>query len=121
MDLYIKEAAKLLQTTTRAIRFYEEKGLIYPQKDVDNDYRFFTEQDLLRLHTILALREIGIPVHEIKRLLNEDTMNIRKYLDIQRAALFEKWLEVRDMLRTLEEMMEQTEDGDVSAKEIHRL
>ncbi|WP_100013099.1 MerR family transcriptional regulator [Lentibacillus sediminis] len=121
MDLYIKDAAKLLQTTTRAIRFYEEKGLIYPQKAVDNNYRFFTDQDLLRLHTILALREIGIPVQEIKQLLSEEGMNTRKYLDIQRAALFEKWLEIRDMLGTIDGMVGRTEYSDFSMKDIHKL
>ncbi|MBY7144928.1 MerR family transcriptional regulator [Virgibacillus sp. NKC19-3] len=90
--MYIKDVANLMNTTSRAIRFYEEKGLISPQKDIFNDYRYFTEKDLLRLSTILALREIDVGVADIKKIFVGLDMSMKQYLDIQRAAMFEKWM-----------------------------
>ncbi|SET50363.1 putative AdoMet-dependent methyltransferase [Oceanobacillus limi] len=110
--MQIKEVANRLNTTTRTIRFYEEKGLIFPRKDTENDYRLFTEEDLIRLSTILALREIGIPVTEIKGILEKTDMNVKQYLDIQRSALYEKWMEMRDMIETIDVMVEKTTDGE---------
>ncbi|WP_373894170.1 methyltransferase domain-containing protein [Virgibacillus sp. CBA3643] len=119
--MYIKEVAKLVSTTPRAIRFYEEKGLISPQKDTYNDYRYFTEKDILRLSTILALREIDVGVADIKNLLEDSNMSMEQYLDIQRAAMVEKWMEMKDMIHTIDQMVERAGDEDYSIADIHEL
>ncbi|QKY70617.1 MerR family transcriptional regulator [Lentibacillus sp. CBA3610] len=109
--MHIKQAAKQLNTTSRTIRFYEEKGLIKPQKDADNDYRMFTDNDLLRLSTILALREIGMRIDTIKAILDDQDMNMTDYLNVQRSALFEKWIEMKDMIQTIDQMIERTTEN----------
>lgn len=118
--MQIKEAAMYLNTTPKAIRFYETKGLITPRKDEGNQYRYFSESDLYRLSTILALREIGVAVQDIKTILEDPNLSIRQYLDIQRSALFEQWLEMRDMIETIDEMLEQNWKND-SIEAIHQL
>lgn len=120
-SMHIKEVAAQLNTTPRSIRFYEEKGLISPVKDKGNDYRYFTEKDLLRLGTILALREIGVRVQDIKKLLEDPNMSMKQYLDVQRSALFEKWIEMKDMINTIDQMVEHTEDENYAVEEIHKL
>ncbi|WP_161493807.1 MerR family transcriptional regulator [Virgibacillus necropolis] len=116
--MYIKEVAKRLNTTPRSIRFYEEKGLIFPEKDVENDYRSFTESDILRLSTILALREIGISISNIGKILQNPEMGMNDYLTIQRSALFEKWIEMKDMIETIDQMMDGTDVDTYSIEEI---
>lgn len=101
----IKEAANRLNTTPRTIRFYEEKGLVQPEKG-ENDYRYYNEADLWKLQTILALREVGMSTSKIKITL-QDENEVRKYLNMQRSALFEEWLEIKDMISTLDQMLEQ--------------
>lgn len=119
--MHIKEVAKRLNTTPRSIRFYEEKGLISPEKNVENDYRSFSENDILRLSTILAMREIGIPVVNIGKILQTPDMSMKDYLNIQRSTLFEKWIEMKDMIETIDQMMEQTKDNKYSIEEIFQL
>ncbi|WP_077329493.1 MerR family transcriptional regulator [Virgibacillus siamensis] len=119
--MQIKEVADKLNTTTRTIRFYEQKGLITPEKDTDNDYRTFTDTDILRLSTILALREIGMSVENIKQILHNPDMSMSDYLNVQRSALFEKWIEMKDMIGTLDTMIAQTADGNYSINEIFEL
>ncbi|MEN2767149.1 MerR family transcriptional regulator [Ornithinibacillus xuwenensis] len=119
--MQIKEAAKLLNTTPKTLRFYEEKGLIAPSKDDANQYRYFSESDLYRVSTILALREIGVPVKEIKVLLEKQSMSIKQYLDIQRSALYEQWIEMRDMILTIDQMVEQVEPNLHSQEVLHQL
>lgn len=114
----IKEAAKILNTTTKTLRFYESKGLITPEKDENNQYRIYTEYDLYRINTILALREIGVSVEEIKTLLNNPNLSMSQYLDIQRSALFEQWIEMRDMIETIDQMLD---SGSNSVDNIHQL
>lgn len=115
--------AKILNTTPKAIRFYENKELIFPEKDEANGYRIFTENDLLRLSTILSLREVGFQVKDIKELLEDPDMSITQYLNVQRLALFEKWIEMKDMLNTLDHMIKHTENGNDADPmiDIHRM
>ncbi|SEP68808.1 putative AdoMet-dependent methyltransferase [Virgibacillus subterraneus] len=116
--MQIKEVAKQLNTTSRAIRFYEQKGLISPKKDTENHYRIYSEKDLLRLSTILALREIGMRIENIKRILDDPNMCMKDYLNVQRSALFEKWIEMKDMINTIDKMVEQTADDNYQARDI---
>lgn len=108
--MHIKEVAKQLNTTPRTIRFYEEKGLITPRKEAGNEYHTFTDKDMLRLSTILALREVGMPINVIKGVLDNPDMGMNDYLNVQRSSLFEKWTEIRDMLHTIDQMIEKTSD-----------
>ncbi|WP_164667452.1 MerR family transcriptional regulator [Virgibacillus doumboii] len=119
--MQIKEVAKQLNTTPRSIRFYEQKGLISPEKEAGNDYRIFSEKDLLRLSTILALREVGMTVENIKSTLEDPDMSMKDYLNVQRSALFEKWIEMKDMIDTIDKMMEKTADDNYEVDDIFTL
>ncbi|WP_196493775.1 MerR family transcriptional regulator [Ornithinibacillus caprae] len=119
--MQIKEVAERLNTTARTIRFYEEKGLITPKKDTVNDYRYFSEKDLVRLSTILALREVGVRVDEIKELLDHPTISIPEYLNIQRSVLYEKWIEMRDMIETIDDMVKETTSDSVLPENFYDL
>ncbi|WP_174615060.1 MerR family transcriptional regulator [Virgibacillus ihumii] len=119
--MHIKEVAKQLNTTSRSIRYYEQKGLISPKKEANNDYRTFSETDILRLSTILALREVGMSLEKIKHVLHNPNMSMNDYLNVQRSALFEKWMEMKDMIGTIDKMIAQTADGQYSATEIFEL
>lgn len=55
--------------TKKAIKYYESEGLICPAKNVDNNYREYTEEDLIKLNLIGALRALDIPVCEIKNVV----------------------------------------------------
>ncbi|RIU92742.1 MerR family transcriptional regulator [Oceanobacillus picturae] len=110
--MYIKEVAKKLETSTRTIRYYEEKGLITPAKEENNQYRFFNDEDLIRLSTILSLREVGLPVEAIHSLLKDKDMRVEDYLNVQRGVLYEQWLELKDMIQTLDLMTERAGKGD---------
>lgn len=104
----INELADRLHITARAIRFYEEKGLIQPSKNSENGYRTFTEQDAWRLQTIIALKEIGIGLADIRRLLcvidQGDNFSVRHYLELQRMAMFSQWVEQKQVLSAIDEL-----------------
>ena len=65
----IHEAAQAVGCTQRAIKFYEEKGLLPPVSRTDNGYRMYSDDDIKLLHAIQAYRKLGISIGDIKRLL----------------------------------------------------
>ena len=67
--MLINEVIRQVDLTRRAVKFYEEKGLLKPSKDA-NGYRNYTEEDVLRLKEISVYRKLGIRIPDIKKLLD---------------------------------------------------
>jgi DNA-binding transcriptional MerR regulator len=65
----IREVARAAGTTSRTLRYYGEIGLLPPSRVGDNGYRFYDERALVRLQRILLLRELGLGIPEINRVL----------------------------------------------------
>lgn len=71
--LRIHEVAAALGLTTRAIRYWEEVGLLSPAARSDASYRLYDEQDVERLRFIRSLREeTGFSLAEIGQLLEDE-------------------------------------------------
>ncbi|BCZ46820.1 hypothetical protein psyc5s11_28870 [Clostridium gelidum] len=69
----INEVAKIFNITTNKIRYYEEKQLLEPLRDSNNEYRIFDEKDIFKLQAILLYRSIGLPIKEIQDILKNNT------------------------------------------------
>lgn len=65
--------------TRKAIEYYEEKGLINPQK-TENGYRDYSENDLEVLIQISLLRKLGISVTEIEGYLTTGISSLSSVL-----------------------------------------
>ena len=68
----IKEVCERTGLTRRAVRFYEEKGLVSPDIDAGNEYRDYSEADVRRLRLVARLRELARErvadlVHDLER------------------------------------------------------
>ena len=76
--LRIQEVAATLGLTTRAIRYYEEVGLLEPAARSEGAYRLFDEDDVERLRFIKGLRDdAGFSLAEIGRLLEDEAARTR--------------------------------------------
>ena len=69
--MLIGDVIKETGLTRRAIYFYEEKGLVDPEKDEDSGIRRYSEGDLHKLITILRLRELDMSIADITNILME--------------------------------------------------
>jgi MerR family transcriptional regulator, repressor of the yfmOP operon len=72
--LRIGELARLVGTTPRTVRYYEEKGLLPPAADRPaGQHRLYDVQDVERLRELLRLRNLlGVPLDELKELVAVD-------------------------------------------------
>jgi DNA-binding transcriptional MerR regulator len=68
----IKEVSAITGLTKKTIRFYEEAGLIKPQKQAINgrDFREYSDSDIAQLHEIIVLRKAHFTIEEIKHMQN---------------------------------------------------
>ncbi|ACL60136.1 MerR family transcriptional regulator [Methylobacterium nodulans] len=70
--LTIGDLAEEFGVTLRALRFYEAKGLLHPQRR--GTTRLYTEEDRTRLATILRGKELGFTLREIAAMVDGDEM-----------------------------------------------
>src|SRR5258706_11067715 len=71
--LKIGEFARVGQVSIATLRHYDQCGLLKPNAlDPDTGYRYYSLDQLARLHRILALKELDFPLEQIARLLEED-------------------------------------------------
>ena len=116
----IGELAREFGLTTRAIRFYEDCGLLAPQRAGRN--RVYTARDRARLTLTLRGKRLGLKLAEVKELVDmyetqRDTeAQMRRFLDVlarHRAQLESRLAELRT---TLDEVVAQ----EASAKQVLR-
>jgi MerR family transcriptional regulator, repressor of the yfmOP operon len=72
--LRIGDVARLVGTTPRTIRYYEEKGLLPSSEDrAAGQHRLYDEQDVARLGELLRMRNLlGVPLEELRELVAVD-------------------------------------------------
>lgn len=82
----IKEAESQTGISRRNIRFYEQKGMLCPARNQDNDYREYSPQDIERLKLIRALRMVDMPLEDIRDVL-KGTTTLEQAVATQEAQL----------------------------------
>ncbi|MGW2349145.1 MerR family transcriptional regulator [Actinacidiphila glaucinigra] len=86
----IGEVARATGTTVRTLRHYDETGLLGASARTASGHRRYTARDVRRLYRVRALRALGPPLDEIRRVLAdtaEDLGSMRELLTAQLSAL----------------------------------
>lgn len=106
----ITELAREFDITPRAIRFYEDQGLLTPERRGSGGARVYSGRDRTRLKLTLRGKRLGLALSEIRELI--DMYDSPK----DEAAQLAKFLEVLQSHRT--QLMQQREDIETQLKEI---
>jgi DNA-binding transcriptional MerR regulator len=87
--LRVGDFSQLARVTVRALRHYDALGLLRPARtDLATGYRYYAVEQLARLGRVLALRDLGFPLAEVRRLADADVPpgELRALLERRRAA-----------------------------------
>ncbi|MCR4669906.1 MAG: MerR family transcriptional regulator, partial [Saccharofermentans sp.] len=85
------EIAKKAGVSRKAIRLYDEKGLLKPTDYSEGNYRLYDKEALVILEKIVALKQIGFSLEEIRdNLTAGDAKDIEEALRMQLAVMEEK-------------------------------
>jgi len=113
--LAISEMSELFEVSLRTLRFYEEKGLLNPERR--GARRFYSNRDIGRMRVILQAKRIGLTLAEIRKVIKlvegdtpradqiEELLEICKgqqeLLNEQKAMLDDQVAEVEGVLAAL--------------------
>jgi DNA-binding transcriptional MerR regulator len=109
----IGEFSHITRVTPRQLRHYEELGLFRPEHiDPETGYRFYSAQQLPRLNRIMALKDLGLSLSQILRLLDEhiSAEEIRGMLMLRKAQIEQTLLSELDRVRSIESRLDQLEE-----------
>ena len=91
----ITEFSKISQVSAKALRYYDQIGLLKPSyTDPDTGYRFYTADQLKRVHRILVFKDLGFTLEQMIPLL-DGALGTEQ----MRAMLLHKSAEIAEMLR----------------------
>lgn len=93
MHYSIGKFSKLTRLSVHTLRYYENEGLLRPQRD-GNNRRYYNESDYQWLLFILRLKAVGMPIKEIKHYSDLREKGESTYLE--RLILLEHHLQVLD-------------------------
>ena len=87
------EAAKKLGVTAKALKLYERHGLVTPVRAA-NGYRTYGAVEIARLHQVLALKRLGLPLARIAGLIGGKRASLDAILALQETVLGREALRV---------------------------
>ena len=105
MKIRIGNFARIGQVTVQTLRHYDDVGLLKPvEVDTLSGYRYYTLDQLPRLHRILALKDLGFSLEQVFRLLEDDLspLELRGMLKLKQNELRQQVEEQLDRLERLE-------------------
>ena len=99
----ISELADELDISTRAIRFYEEKGLISPRRTKGN-HRIYDKRDRARLKLILRGKRLGYSLDEISEMIGMADFDMDEEKQLKKTYAYgkKKLKEINSRMEELE-------------------
>ena len=115
----ISDLAKEFELTTRAIRFYEDMGLLQPERTgTAGRNRIYSARDRTRLRLTLRAKRLGLSLTEAREIIDlydspRDTgVQLRKFLDVLTVHRQQLEALLSELKATLQEVREQERDAN---------
>ena len=119
VELTVGQVAESFGVTVRTLHHYDAEGLVVPSARTHAGYRLYTDADLTRLATVVTYRRLGMPLDEVRALL-DGVGTPEEHLRRQRDAVVSRLGELEELVtaidRALEREMEQTTCHDRGAE-----
>jgi MerR family transcriptional regulator, thiopeptide resistance regulator len=108
----VKEVARISGVSVRTLHHYDQIGLLTPEGRSDTGYRLYSESDLLRLQQILVQRALGLPLEDIRKVLDDPSFNRIAALRQQREELVARAEQTQAMIRGIDAALHALEHPD---------
>ena len=103
MEYSIRELSRLSGVSTRALRWYDEIGLLKPGRVAESGYRYYGPAQVDRLQDILYYRALGVELARIKECLDMPSFDRLAALREHLAALQAQKTRLETLIRSVEE------------------
>jgi DNA-binding transcriptional MerR regulator len=115
-SLDIAEVARLTGLTSRALRFYEARGLVRPLRSASGR-RHYGPAELERLHQITAMKRAGLTLAQIRKVSDGRKLDLAQLIAVQLQSLDRRRHEIeaaRSLLSSILSRLDRSEPIDVA-------
>ena len=109
----VKEVTKLSGVSVRTLHHYDKIGLLKPAMRAESGYRYYGEQELLRLQQILFYKELDFPLKEIIELLDEPDFDLIEALKSHKQALKARRRRISQLLATIDNTIDHLQNETI--------
>ena len=115
----IGELARTTRMSAKAIRIYEEKGIIKSHRNPTNNYRVYKEETKITLQRVKMLRYLGFSLDSIVKIVrNLDDVNLSESFLAQKRMLEAKRAEIDSMVECMDKAAEQSKHADLDVDDL---
>ena len=107
----VNQVAQLSGITVRTLHHYDQIGLLKPAMRSEKKYRYYDENDLLRLQQILFYRELDFSLEQTRSILDDPDFDFVSALTKHRETLIQKHKRMNLLIQTVDRTLEKIE-GD---------
>jgi len=100
MPYTIKQLALLANISVRTLHYYDEVGLLKPQR-TKNGYRQYEKQELLKLQQILFFRELDFSLEEIIKIIEKPGFDIIEALNKHKPLIKLRQKRLEKLIKTI--------------------
>ncbi len=93
--------AKKVGTTVRTLRYYDQIGLLTPERQNKSGHKLYTRKEWERYQQIQVFKHLGFSLADMKEQLHTSTWSAREMLAAQKKMLEQKKWEIEEVLATI--------------------
>lgn len=101
MAYTINTLAKFSKVSVRTLRFYDEIGLLKPAYYGHNKYRYYEEEQLLRLQQILFFRELKLSLSQVQKIMSSTDFDKIEALNAHKQILERNLHHMEALVKTI--------------------
>ena len=101
----VKEVSRLSGLSVRTLHYYDAIGLLKPSSVTGAGYRLYDGKALCRLQQILFFRELGFPLAEIRKILDNPSFQPREALQNHRKMLLLERNRLDELIRLADDVL----------------
>ena len=117
MEYSVQQLSQLSGITPRTLRWYDEIGLLKPERVGENGYRFYGRSEVDRLEMILHYRALGVELAQIKAYLDDPSFDRLAAFRQHLSALEKKQERLQDLIHAVEQAIQKEERNEIMKDE----
>lgn len=121
VELTVGQVAQTFGVTVRTLHHYDAQGLVVPSARTHAGYRLYTDADLARLASVVTYRRLGLPLSEVRALLDGEG-TAAEHLRRQRDAVLTRLAELTQLVSAIDAALEaEMEQRPATTEELKEL
>jgi DNA-binding transcriptional MerR regulator len=110
------EAARRLGVSTKALRLYEQRGLLVPFRSATG-WRAYGPDEIARAAEIAALRALGLSLAQVARVLEGEAKDLEQALAMHQASLEDRVRDLSSIVAKVRELRTDLSQGKTTSNE----